>query len=694
MILNKYFLGIFFTANSVLNLFSQETKPLVRQDSFEILNEVLITATRTKRQLSSLPLPAQIINKKTIEQSGSMRLGDILAEQTGLITLPDFGGGEGLQMQGLDSQYILVLVDGVPLVGRSAGTLDLNRISVGNIQQIEIVKGASSSLYGSDALGGVVNVITENPKQDWHGTLNYRAGTLNTHDLSLNTTYRNEKLKLSLFGNRYSSSGYDLTPQNALQTVEPYSNYTAQAKLAYSFSTATTASLSTRYYSQNQDYKASESLQGESNIEEWNAHFKLNHQFNSAWSSSLELYATQYQTDEYLNNEADASLYSNGFYDQRLLRPELRVRYQPNTQEAFIAGTGYNHETLDRTDFSENPTFNSAYVYLQYDATYFEKLNVIAGGRLDTHNVYTTQFSPKVALRYPISNALAIKTSVGRGFKAPAFRQLYFDFTNATVGYTVLGYQAVPTALAAMQERGEIANILIPVSTFDNELKPESSINLNLGVDYSFSKRLTFSLNVFRNSLTNLIDTRIIATKTNGQSVFSYTNINESYTQGLEFNFTANAIKNLSISGGYQLLYAKDKQAEAAFEAGQVYARSAANSSVFALQKSDYFGLYNRSRHSANLKLFYNIPQYRMNANLRATYRSKYGQSDTNGNGYLDRYDGFVSGYGILDFALTKKLGKHLQLGVGVDNLLDFTDAQNISNIPGRLLFGKLNYQF
>ena len=245
-----------------------------------------------------------------------------------------------------------------------------------------------------------------------------------------------------------------------------------------------------------------------------------------------------------------------------------------------------------------------------------------------------------------------------------------------------------------MQERGEIANILIPVSSFDDELKPESSINLNLGVDYSFSKRLTFSLNVFRNSLTNLIDTRIIATKTNGQSVFSYTNINESYTQGLEFNFTANAIKNLNISGGYQLLYAKDKQAEAAFEAGQIYARSAANSPAFALQKSDYFGLYNRSRHSANLKLFYNIPQYRMNANLRATYRSKYGLSDTNGNGYLDRYDRFVSGYGILDFALTKNLGKHLQVGVGVDNLLDFTDAQNITNVPGRLLFGKLNYQF
>ena len=77
-----------------------------------------------------------------------------------MITVPDFGGGEGIQMQGLDAQYVLILIDGVPLVGRSAGTLDLNRISVGNIKQIEVVKGASSSLYGSDALGGVINIIT------------------------------------------------------------------------------------------------------------------------------------------------------------------------------------------------------------------------------------------------------------------------------------------------------------------------------------------------------------------------------------------------------------------------------------------------------------------------------------------------------------------------------------------------------
>ena len=135
-------------------------------DTIEVeeLDQVIVSGTRSQRQLSSLPLPAQLISKKQIRQINSVRLSDLLTEQTGLVTIPDFNG-EGIQMQGMDSQYSLILIDGVPLVGRSAGTLDLSRVAVGNVQQIEIVKGASSSLYGNDALGGVINIITENPKR-------------------------------------------------------------------------------------------------------------------------------------------------------------------------------------------------------------------------------------------------------------------------------------------------------------------------------------------------------------------------------------------------------------------------------------------------------------------------------------------------------------------------------------------------
>ena len=155
-----------FTKNIVVLLFisfSQFSKAQVATDSIKSthLQEVIVTGTRTERSVATLPLPTQIITGESIKKSGLSRLNEIIQEQTGLITVPDFGGGEGIQMQGLDATYVMILIDGQPLLGRSAGTLDLSRISVNNIERIEIVKGASSCLYGSEALAGVVNIITK-----------------------------------------------------------------------------------------------------------------------------------------------------------------------------------------------------------------------------------------------------------------------------------------------------------------------------------------------------------------------------------------------------------------------------------------------------------------------------------------------------------------------------------------------------
>ncbi|WP_431106857.1 TonB-dependent receptor plug domain-containing protein [Winogradskyella poriferorum] len=694
MSLNKNNICIYFLIFFTSVAFSQEIKSVEKDSSeTEKLDEVIVTATRTVRQLSSLPLPAQIISKKDIKRSNSIRLNDILNEQTGLVTIPDFGGGEGIQLQGLDSQYTLILVDGVPLVGRSAGTLDISRVSVGNIKQIEVVKGASSSLYGNDALGGVINIITEQPKYGFKGNINYRAGAFNTNDIGATIGYKKEKIGASLFINSYSSDGYDLNENDDLNTVEPFSNYTLNSKLTYDFTDNTDLFVSGRFYTQNQDYVASSTLSGESSINEWNVHTKLSHIYSEKWSSYFEFYTTRYKADEYLNNE-DGSRYSDGFYNQLLVRPEIRATYSPKDQNTFIGGIGFNHETLDRTDFTSNPIFNSPYAYLQYDGNFTERLNVIVGARFDSHNKYKSQFSPKAAARYKINDKIAVKGSVGYGYKAPDFRQLYFDFTNATVGYTVLGYNAVSDVISELQEQGEIANIVVPLSEFEEDLSPENSISINLGMDFKLSSQFNFNINAFRNTIDDLIDTRVIANKTNGQNVFSYYNINEVYTQGLEFNSTWKPNHKLKISGGYQLLFAKDKEAERAFKNGEVYARETPSSPSFQLKKEDYFGLYNRSRHMANLKVFYAFPKLNLDANVRGTYRSKYGLFDTNGNNYLDSYDDFVDGYTVIDFAINKRFFNDYTLGFGVDNLFNFTDTQNISNIAGRIIYGKLNIQF
>jgi outer membrane receptor for ferrienterochelin and colicins len=679
----------------IIAIGNAQNSPLKVRDTILIqeLEEVIISATRTIRQLSSLPLPAQIISKKEIVSINSLRLDDLLEEQTGLITVSDFGGGEGVQMQGLDSQYTLILIDGVPLVGRSAGTLDLNRVSVGNIKQIEIVKGASSSLYGSEALGGVINIITDTPKIGLNGTISQRTSSFNTFDTGLEIGYKKNKIGLGFFVNRLSSDGYDLNENTSLKTVNPYSNYTINTKVNYKLNDKTRLDISARFFTQNQVYIASEVLRGESDINEWNTHIKASHVFSDAWNSELEFYTTRYKADEFLNDMED-QLFSNGFFNQLLVRPEFRTNYQVSENGTLTGGLGVTHETLKRTDFSESPIFNSPYLYLQYDTDLIKVLNLIIGARFDSHSKYTSQFSPKVALRYQLNDNLSAKGSVGYGFKAPDFRQLYFNFTNATVGYTVLGYNAVPDALEELELQGEINTFLVPPSEFEDNLNPESSIAINIGLDFKPMATISIGLNAFRNNIDDLIDTRVIANKTNGQNVFSYYNVNKVYTQGIEFNTTWKPNNNIKVSGGYQLLYAKDKRAEEAFENGEVFARENPSSPSFQLYKDDYFGLFNRSKHMANFKIFYSIEKWKVNANIRGTYRSKYGLFDSNSNNYLDDYDTFVSGYSIWDFAFNKSFYESFGLGIGVDNILNFTDEQNISSIPGRIFYGKLNIHF
>ena len=111
------------------------------------LEEVTISATKTSKSLDELPIPVTIISEKEIQEFSASKLYDVITKQTGIVSVTTKTGTEGLQMQGLDASYTTILIDGFPIIGRSFGALDLNRISVADIESIEVIKGPSSSLY-------------------------------------------------------------------------------------------------------------------------------------------------------------------------------------------------------------------------------------------------------------------------------------------------------------------------------------------------------------------------------------------------------------------------------------------------------------------------------------------------------------------------------------------------------------------
>jgi outer membrane receptor for ferrienterochelin and colicins len=672
-------------------------EPMQLKESSSQLNTVVISATRSERQLDELPVPITIVSKEQIKNIGSLRLNEVLAEQTGLAIVNDHG--IGLQVQGFAPEYTLILVDGEPLIGRTAGTFDLTRVAVGNIKQIEIVKGPSSSLYGSEALAGVVNIITDRV-DGFRGNLTSRYGTNGTLDLSGDASCKKEKLGVSAFVNRYSTEGYDLVKETYGNTVDPFSNYTFNTKLSYDFSNKVKFSIAGRYFTEDQQSKTNigtesqpEILKGTGSQKDYNINPTLSINFSPKLRTIFRFYSTQYKTKSLLTYEADGSDYDQSFFNQNFTRTEIQTEYFINPNNVFTLGVGKIWESVEATRYEEKVAFETNYLYFQYEWKPINKLNLIAGGRYDDHSAYASQFSPKLSAQYEATKWLTVRGSMGVGFKAPDFRQLYLNFTNPVAGYSVFGTQEVARGIAQFQQQGQITEILADPATITS-INAESSVAYNLDFILTPVKKLTANINLFRNDVKDLIDTQVIARKTNGQSVFSYVNRDAVFTQGAETDISYSLRRSVNLSVGYQYLIAKDKAVVEQLEKGEVFARDPETLATYRVTEQQYGGLFNRSRHMLNVKFFYQNPTTGWSGSVRTIYRGKYGFGDRNNNTILDAENEYVDGYATINLSVAKSFNNMFCVQAGCDNLFDYTDAEFISALPGRLVWASVALTF
>ncbi len=667
----------------------------IQQDSILIereINEVKISVAKTVKSIEDLPIPAKIIAEQEIKSYGASTLNEVINKQSGIIGTTTKTGAEGLQMQGLDASYISILIDGFPLIGRSFGTLDLHRISLADVESIEIIKGSSSSLYGSHALAGVINVISKKQVNDGSKIfMSLKGASHNTLNPNLIYQFKKSAFQISTAADFYKTDGYDLIESDLLKTVNPYSNYTLRSNLRYAIHEKLLLKTHARYFNQQQINTATYNnsiLEGESMIKEYSAGLTLKHIPNSNCFQHLELYKTNYRTDEFLNTEEEI-LFDQNYFDHDVIQAELRA-FTKFKEINTTFGVGSNQEELSRRDFSSQAKQNNLFIYGQLDAVAFEKYQIVLGSRYDNYTGYTPVASNKLALGFPIKQNLHIQGSVGTGFKTPDFRQRFFDFTNTTLGYTVLGREVAFDRLAAMQNDGIIQNILIPISELESALKPETSLNINFGVKYKTKKQIVFAANFFKNRIDNLIETQLVANKTNQLPVFSYFNVNQVETKGVECNLSFNPNNNWKLNIGYQLLYAFDTSVLKKFDQETLYARDPETNESIELNNDDYLGLYNRSRHQINLNISYSLNEKTILFSC-INYRSKYGLSDSNGNDFLDSYDELVNSYALFDLSIRQQLKENYSIQLGANNIFGYTHPEYISNISGRIYFIKLN---
>ena len=125
------------------------------------LDEIVITGTRTEFASSDVPVFTEIINSEDIRSSSAFTVGDLIEERAGVCKIYNFDGSFDYNLLGLDSKYILILKDGQPITGKFNDKLDLDQLAISNVEKIEIIKGPSSALYGTEAMGGVINIISK-----------------------------------------------------------------------------------------------------------------------------------------------------------------------------------------------------------------------------------------------------------------------------------------------------------------------------------------------------------------------------------------------------------------------------------------------------------------------------------------------------------------------------------------------------
>ena len=225
------------------------------------------------------------------------------------------------------------------------------------------------------------------------------------------------------------------------------------------------------------------------------------------------------------------------------------------------------------------------------------------------------------------------------------------------------------------------------------ELNPEKSWSYNLGLSYLAFDFIHTNINLFRNDVSDMIEWQVIAEdKTNLHRYFTYFNLNSVYTQGIEANIKLDFLKYFKLSLGYQYLEAYDNSILDKIKKQEIY-KVGSTGVTRPVQEVEYGGLMNRSKHTANIRLQFDYPEYGFYTYIRGIIKSKFGYKDKNGNNILDNDNEYIDGYQIWYLTVSKEIYDLFTLQINVKNLFDLKN-KDILITPGRSIFLNLIYNY
>ena len=427
-----------------------------QQDSTKLLNEVTITANKLSQKQDQTGKVISVITKEDLEKKAGRTLAQVLNEQAGITingALNNAGTNQTLYVRGASSGRTLVLLDGIPVYDPSLinSEFDLNLLSLGDIERIEISRGAQSTLYGSDAVAGVVNIITVNKDvaKPFNMKATLAAGSYNTFRGNANVFGKASKLtysaKFAYLNTKGFSTAYDSTDNTGFDK-DGTKGSVLSAAMQYQF----TPQFSVRGFIQNSNYKtdADNSLFTDekdytidnkslitgggfvykNDVVTLNGNYQYSDTKRNYLNDSLDVPGfTTYSTDDYYGKNQFAELYAAIKLNKNfiLLQGADYRSGSMNNQFLFISMFGPYPGEFSDTIVSQS----SLYASLFYKSVN-NKLNIELGGRLNVHSRYGSNYTYTFNPSYQLHKNFRIFGSIATGFKAPTLYQLYSSSGN------------------------------------------------------------------------------------------------------------------------------------------------------------------------------------------------------------------------------------------------------------------------
>jgi outer membrane receptor for ferrienterochelin and colicins len=614
-------------------------------EDVQSVDAVVVTGSRTERPLGEAPVATEVISREQIEESGARDLAELLEDRPG-VYLERSTFGTGPELQGLPADYTLILIDGVRVPGRVGGVIDLSRIASENIERIEIVRGAGSALYGSDAIAGVINIITRqaNKPIELGG-----AASLGPHgrlDLSGSVGTRRPGWSARVSGGRHSSDGFDLDPSDIATTQAASQQYDASQSSELSLGSGIRLRSSAdfvRRERQGIDLSAGGAVFDRDNHTQTFS-VGLRPGFELASGTQLELRSSYALFRDEFSLDQRGSDALDDRQDTREQLGQFGAQLDMLLGSHLVtAGAEGSYETLDTERLASghgDRTRIGFYAQDEWTLSEAPLFVVLPGARLDVDSQFGSAPTPRLALRYDPVPSVTLRASYGGGFKAPDFRELYLLFENPSAGYLVEG---------------------------NTELDPERSQNFGASVEVRPHRSVWFSLQGFYNLLDDRIDTVLAPATEMGPQRFRYLNVNSAVTRGLIATLSVSPLAGLRMELSYDLTDARSRGTGARRLSGTPAQRATAS-------------------------LRYRAPNIGFETTWRGSFvgtRPFYQDSD--GDGDEEQRNSY--GYANIDVRVAQRIGYGFRSFLFGQNLLDAGDAEFLALTP-RTFSGGLEYEF